>query len=132
MAVKTLAVPDEVRFTVGKGGFQGNLWLTKPTAELVTSLPDLANLQRPAYVVHGLLVHPLRRGKGWARILVETAQHYARAVDHDLYLWVEPYTASTGSKPTVTKRQLQAFYRRLGFSLIARTDDSWYHWPSQS
>lgn len=119
-------VPDHAQFFIGKGGFRGYIYVEKPSPENIKSLPKLATLTRPAFVISGLEVHPLRRGKGWAGALLTTAQKYARALDHDLYLWVQPF----GNLPDKTKRQLQNLYRRYGFQHVAKTDESWYYWRS--
>lgn len=120
-----LIAPAFIDLKVGEGGFIGRIHLKRPDAALIASLPRLAKLERPAYVIWGLYVHPLRRGKGWASSLLVSAQRFAKAMRHDLYLWVHPY----GPMPDKTKRQLQNLYRRFGFEHVATTDESWYFWP---
>jgi ribosomal protein S18 acetylase RimI-like enzyme len=116
--------PDFIDLKVGDGGFIGRIHLKHPDAGLIESLPRLGKLERPAYVIWGLHVHPLRRGKGWAGSLLVNAQRVAKLLHHDLYLWVNPY----GNLPNKTKRQLQNLYRRFGFEHVATTDESWYFW----
>jgi GNAT superfamily N-acetyltransferase len=122
----TAPVPNSAQFFLGAGGFRGYILIQKPDMDNIKSLPKLAQLTRPAYVVAGLEVHPLRRGKGWAGSLLTAAKKYCRAMDHDLYLWVKPY----GNLPDKTKRQLQTLYRRHGFVRVTKTDESWYFWGS--
>lgn len=116
--------PDFIDLKVGEGGFIGRIHLRRPTAWMKRSLPQLKALPRPAYVIWGLHVHPLRRGRGWAGALLVNAQKFARLTRNDLYLWVRPY----GNLPDKTKSQLQTLYRRFGFERVATTDESWYFW----
>jgi ribosomal protein S18 acetylase RimI-like enzyme len=118
---------DAVEFTRGRGGIKGTLHLAN-TKEYVDILAHFARLKKPAFVVCGLKVHPLARGRGWGRELVTQAMHYAKSHRTDLYLWVEPYE----DKP-LSKSQLQRFYRKLGFRrLRLRAAQSWYVWRFDS
>lgn len=125
-ALPTARAPFFARLKVGHGGFVGWLTIESPKADWVPSLPALAHLARPAWVVSGLYVHPKRRGKGWAHQLVEIAQSFARVQAHDLYLWAQPF----GGQPDRTKRQLQRFYRKHGFNRVGQdaAKDAWYFW----
>lgn len=119
--------PDFIDMKIGQGGFLGRIHLRHPTPWMKKSLPKLRELERPAYVIWGLHVHPLRRGQGWAGALLVNAQRIARLLHHDLYLWVRPY----GNLPDKTKAQLQSLYRRFGFERVATTDESWYFWQGR-
>lgn len=125
-ALPTSRLPFHAKLRVGHGGFVGWITIESPRTEWFQTQPALAHLKRPAWVVSGLVVHPKRRGKGWAHQLIVMAQDFARSQGHDLYLWAQPF----GSQPDRTKRQLQRLYRGHGFVKAGQdaASDTWYFW----
>lgn len=100
------------RWTIGKGGFIGEVSLQQLSEwDLYVRGRD----QRAYCELTNLYVHPLRRGQGWARILMETALQHAQARDWPVFLRCVPY----GIEPSDLQR-LMAFYRSYGFKSTRR------------
>lgn len=108
-----MAKHDEHRWTIGNGGFLGEVTLT-PVAET-----DQYVLRegRKCWELTNLFVHPLRRNLGWARTLVSTALAFAHARKADVFLRVVPYGVAPANLERLTK-----FYRSYGFRQVMRGD----------
>jgi GNAT superfamily N-acetyltransferase len=107
------------RWVVGEGGFIGE-----------ASLIELSVDEHRRYSRRGrficeltdVYVHPLRRGRGWARVVVEAALDYADAEGWDVFLRVVTYGKDSQRGPhRLDVESLIAFYGRLGF--VGRRDD---------
>lgn len=105
------------RWTVGEGGFIGE-------ASLIEMDPMEVTLHRRKgrfiCELTDVYVHPLRRGQGWARIVVQAAIEHADAQGWDIFLRVVAYGKKTG-KQKLSTEELTAFYGRCGF--VARKAD---------
>lgn len=89
------------RWKMGAGGFIGEVSLL----ELREGVVELSNLH----------VHPLRRGKGWSRVLVQTALDYADEQGWRVWLRITPY-----NNPTLDEHALRRFYAGFGFKLVRK------------
>ncbi len=102
------------RWTMGAGGFIGEVSLFKLSAQdehIAQRFPDTVELS-------DLYVHPLRRGKGWARILLRSAIAHAAINEWNVFIRVIPY----GKEPIISLEDLIAFYKQHGFKHINRRD----------
>jgi len=103
------------RWTIGKGGFIGEVSLF----ELAEADMYVKGRSKRTYVeLSNLYVHPLRRGRGWARELLKVAIAHARQNNHVVFLRAVPY----GTAPH-TLGDLLALYARYGFKHRAGADD---------
>ena len=96
------------RWVIGAGGFIGE-------ASLITADPTLklpAGMQ--ACELTDVYVHPMRRGNGWARAVVETALAHADAHRWMVVLRVAAH-GKRGRWGALTPDQLRTFYGSLGF-----------------
>lgn len=107
------------RWTVGEGGFIGEaslIELEEPEVRL--------HMRQGRYLCEltDVYVHPLRRGQGWARTVVQAALAHADAQGWDVFLRVVAYgkKAARGKRKLATEG-LTAFYGRCGF--VARRAD---------
>jgi len=96
-----------IRWKIGGGGFIGEVSLF----ELGEYDDYVARKAGSACVMlSNLHVHPLRRGRGWGRILVETALAHAQKKGWCVFIRVVPYNDSTLDAAGLTE-----FYKSLGF-----------------
>lgn len=106
------------RWRIGEGGFIGDIGLREPNADELRA----AGPSRLVVGVAYLHVHPLRRGLGWADLLLKEAAAWADRSGATLVL----YIASFGSSPT-PEAVLRRLYERHGFrALPRRRDESLY------
>jgi GNAT superfamily N-acetyltransferase len=105
---------------IGAGGFVGEASIQVPEENDL----ELRRLQRKAYPLAELTdvyVHPLRRGRGWAKTLAAWAVTYAQYHRLDLVLRVLPYgTRKLCNGTTVqlmSQAELTAFYASFGFKV---------------
>lgn len=105
------------RWTVGEGGFIGE-------ASLIEMDPAEVRLHRRKgrfiCELTDVYVHPLRRGQGWARSVVQAALEHADAQGWDVFLRVVAYGKPVGKRRLSTD-ELLGFYSRCGF--VARKTD---------
>lgn len=107
---------EEFTWTIGAGGFRGEVSLLAPTDEA------LLWWQRPGFpllYLTDLYVHPLRRRAGWARVLLDAAVAHADAAGADLWTWCHSHGVrqlSNGQKVSrPDNRALEALYKQYGF-----------------
>jgi GNAT superfamily N-acetyltransferase len=103
------AVPGPLisRYVIGAGGFIGEVTLFELSPEDFY----VRGRDRRRYVeLSDLHVHPLRRRRGWADVLIKAALREARNRDWPVFLRAIPY-----NKPALDKDDLIAFYKRYGF-----------------
>lgn len=103
------------RWKIGAGGFIGEVSLRSVADDDAYTGADVE--------LTDLHVHPLRRGRGWGRELVQCALAHAQRRRWVVFLRAVPY----GSKPA-SLRQLIAFYKSCGFKQLRRGDDREYVW----
>jgi len=98
---------DLQRWVIGAGGFIGEVTL------FALSEDDSYIRGRDARVyveLSDLHTHPLRRGRGWARVLLETALAHAREQGWCVFLRAIPYNS-----PAMNVDALIEFYKSYGF-----------------
>jgi ribosomal protein S18 acetylase RimI-like enzyme len=96
------------RWTIGAGGFIGEVSLFRLTEwDMYVRGKDT----RTYVTLSNLHVHPLRRGRGWARLLMQAALTHAMDRGWCVFIRVVPY--ANGDAMDVD--QLIAFYKSYGF-----------------
>lgn len=105
----------EQRWTIGAGGFIGEVTLRAITSANVV---NKVKKERDLMFLTNLFVHPLRRGRGWAQALLQTATTYADRSGVDLWLYARPYGCTrtkAGRVHRLAEDELRRLYRRHGF-----------------
>lgn len=102
------------RWTVGKGGFIGEASLVH-----MDELEVRIHQRKGRFICEltDVYVHPMRRGKGWARSVVQAAIEHADAEGWDVFLRVVSYgtKSAKGGRRKLAPEELMAFYGRFGF-----------------
>lgn len=95
------------RWTVGRGGFIGEVSL----CELLPMDANIKGNSTRTYVeLTNLHIHPMRRGQGWATVLIRAALQHADERGWVVFLRCIPY-----NKPCITTTGLCKLYRQHGF-----------------
>jgi GNAT superfamily N-acetyltransferase len=105
------------RWTVGKGGFLGEVSLYTLAEDTAAYIPRKGVT---CLELTDLFVHPQRRGRGWATELLTTATKYADDTATDLFLRVVSYGKVSGA----SVEALTALYAAHGFKPFRRYDPS--------
>ncbi len=101
------------RWTMGEGGFIGEASLIRLDAD---EFRHHGRRGRFMCELTDVFVHPLRRGNGWARQLVETALAHADEQEWDVFLRVVAYGDTDNPRWRRLKTdELTAFYAKFGF-----------------
>ncbi len=109
------------RWTIGAGGFIGEVSLF----ELSIEDEYVRHGSKAIYVeLSDLHVHSMRRGLGWAHLLVSAALQEAQRQGWRVFLRAIPY-----NKPTLNRDALIAFYRGWGFK-STKLDEREMIWKS--
>jgi GNAT superfamily N-acetyltransferase len=108
------------RWTTGSGGFLGEVSLVEPDE---WDAKTYARKGVELLEMTDVYVHPLRRGRGWARELVQTAILHADKEGLDLFLRTIAYGKTQHRRRwgALSTEELAAFYAKFGFK--ARKDD---------
>lgn len=118
------------RWTIGTGGFKGDILLCEPTECILwfqQPRPGVRMLE-----VECLYVHPLRRNYGWGRKLMDAALAHCDMRGWDTVLRVTPHgprrTKAGTQVPLLPFSDLRLFYMSFGYKLVQEPEDKPREW----